>query len=166
MTPMPTDTARELRFASAATVFARLAVAAGFLSAVADRFGWWGGTANVSWGNFDNFLVYLNKLAPYLSGPFVDVVGWVSTAAEIVLGLTLLFGIALRWSAWASTGLLLSFALSMFFFSGPEAPLSASVFSAAAASALLALAPAGAYVFSLDRVRATMSAHAVVPAGA
>ncbi len=40
------------------------ALAAGFLSAVADRFGLWGptGTPGVAWGGFDPFLVYTRKL--------------------------------------------------------------------------------------------------------
>jgi len=51
---------------SAATIFARMALAAGFLSAVADRFGLWGaaGTNDVAWGNFDAFTEYVHVLAP------------------------------------------------------------------------------------------------------
>ncbi|MGV0742041.1 hypothetical protein [Mycolicibacterium sp. XJ870] len=137
-----------------ATVFARVALATGFLSAVADRFGFWGaaGTGNVSWGGFDAFLEYLNDLAPYLSGSLVDVAGWAATAVELILGLTLLLGVALRWSAVASAVLLTIFGVSMFVFSGFEAPLSASVFSAAAAALLLSQSPERGYVLSLDRL--------------
>jgi hypothetical protein len=38
-------------------IFVRLAIAIGFLSAVADRFGFWGnaGESGVAWGNFESF---------------------------------------------------------------------------------------------------------------
>ncbi|MGH9762325.1 MAG: hypothetical protein ACREDR_24355 [Blastocatellia bacterium] len=41
-------------------LFARFALGASFLSAVADRFGLWGpyGAKNVSWGNFAHFAEY------------------------------------------------------------------------------------------------------------
>jgi len=41
-------------------LFARFALGASFLSAVADRFGLWGpyGAKNVSWGNFAHFVEY------------------------------------------------------------------------------------------------------------
>jgi hypothetical protein len=43
-----------------ARLFARLALGASFLSAVADRFGWWGpyGAKHVAWGNFGRFVEY------------------------------------------------------------------------------------------------------------
>lgn len=136
-----------------ATLFARLALAIGFLSAVADRFGLWGepGSGVVSWGTYGRYLDYVHDLAPYLAGGFLDAAGWAATAAELTVGVTLLLGIAVRLSAWASTGVLLVFALSMFFFSHPEAPFSASVFSAAGLALLLALAPAGTYALSVDQ---------------
>ncbi|MCT7367383.1 hypothetical protein A7R75_00120 [Mycolicibacterium llatzerense] len=55
--------------------------------------------------------------------------------------------------AWASAGTLLAFAASMFLFSGFETPLSASVFSAAAAAMLLVLRPPGKDILSLDHLR-------------
>lgn len=155
MTNTFSGTSADRRLWTVATVVARAALSAGFLSAVADRFGLWGaaGTGNVSWGGFEAFLAYLNDLAPYLSGPLVDVAGWAATAAEVLLGLTLLLGVALRWSALASAGLLMVFGVSMFVFSGFEAPLSASVFSAAAAALMLSLSPEDGYVLSVDRLR-------------
>lgn len=114
----------------------------------------WGepGTNSVSWGGFDPYLEYVGVLAPYLSGGSVVVAGWAATAAEAVLGLTLVFGLALRFSALASAAMLMVFALSMTFFVGPEAPLSASVFSAAGLGLMLALAPSGTYAASVDRL--------------
>ena len=57
-----------IRSTAVAAIFLRLALAAGFLSAVADRFGLWGppGTPGVAWGGFDRFLAYTGKLLWYL----------------------------------------------------------------------------------------------------
>ncbi|MCT2591589.1 hypothetical protein LHJ74_17070 [Streptomyces sp. N2-109] len=126
-------------------LFARLALAAGFLSAVADRFGLWGppDTGEVAWGSLDAYVSYAGELTPYLSDWMVTIVASIATVAELVLGLALLTGVACRWAALASGGLLLIFGLSMFFFRHPEAPLSLSVFSAAGAALLLALLTSG-----------------------
>lgn len=136
------------------TVVTRAALAAGFLSAVADRFGIWGpaGTPNVAWGNFEAFSQYVQVLAPYLPTALVDTAAWAATLIEVVLGCALLLGVATRWTALASAATLFGFGASMFFFAGFETPFSASVFSAAAAALLLALAPSGRYALSLDEL--------------
>jgi uncharacterized membrane protein YphA (DoxX/SURF4 family) len=139
----------------AATLFARAALSAGFLSAVADRFGLWGaaGTSHVAWGNLDDFTQYVHVLAPYIPSALLGAVAWGTTLVEIVVGVALLLGIALRWTALLGGVTLLAFGLSMFFFSGYESPLSASVFTAASAAMLVSLAPSGSYVLSLDQFR-------------
>ena len=136
----------------AATLFARVALAAGFLSAVADRFGWWGpaGTGNVTWGTFEAFTDYVGDLAPYLPTSLLGLAAWGATIGEIVLGIALLLGVALRWTALASVAMLLVFAVSMFIFAGFETPFSASVFTAASAALLLALTPVNSHVLSVD----------------
>lgn len=102
------------------SVFARLAIGAGFLSACADRFGLWGeaGAKGVAWGNFDSFLGYTAYLNPYLPSALVPAMGWFVTIAEIVLGIMLIAGLKTRFSAFLSGTLLLAFALSMTFVSG------------------------------------------------
>ncbi len=57
---------------SAIKLFARLAVGAGFLSAVADRFGLWGkqGDKGVAWGNWENFVNYTSTLTFGAKGTF------------------------------------------------------------------------------------------------
>ncbi|MET7990836.1 hypothetical protein ABZU76_07985 [Amycolatopsis sp. NPDC005232] len=139
---------------STATVLVRLVLAAGFLSAVADRFGWWGPphTGAVAWGNFAAYTAYTQTLTPYLTGALLDAAAWAATVAELVLGLMLLAGVLLRWTAWAASAVLLVFGLSMALFLGWEAPLSASVFAAAAAALLLALSPVSSFAFSFDRL--------------
>jgi uncharacterized membrane protein YphA (DoxX/SURF4 family) len=147
--------AQRERVWSAVTVFARLALAAGFLSAVADRFGLWGppGSGTVGWGNFAAYTAYTHSLSPYVPDGLQDAAAWAATAAESVLGLTLLAGVLVRWSAVAAAALLLGFALSMGLFLGWEAPLSNSVFAAAAAALLLALAPVDTFALSIDKTR-------------
>jgi uncharacterized membrane protein YphA (DoxX/SURF4 family) len=124
----------------AAQWFLRVALAAGFLSAVADRFGLWGpaGAANVAWGAWQPFVDYVAKLnwfAPPASAP---ILAWAATAAEVVLGIGLLIGWQLRWFALAAGLLLLSFAITMTLALGVKAPLDFSVFAAAGGAFLLA----------------------------
>lgn len=157
MTQSPSPLARGEHRASrgwgVATVFARLALAVAFLSALADRFGWWGepGTRNVAWGTFESFVEYTHVLAPYSPRAFVEPLAWGATALEGILAVALILGVALRPSSVISFGLLVVFGASMALFTGPQAPLNASVFAAAAASLLLALAPPGSYVLSADQ---------------
>ena len=126
-----------------AALSVRIALAAGFLSAVADRFGLWGSanTPGVAWGGFASFQTYTGTLLWFLPTGLVPAAAWVATVAEVVLAVGLLVGVQLRWVALAS-GLLLSvFALTMTFALGPEPALSYSVWSAAAAAFLLASLP-------------------------
>jgi uncharacterized membrane protein YphA (DoxX/SURF4 family) len=129
-----------------AAAFLRVALAAGFLSAVADRFGLWGpaGTPGVAWGSFDPFLAYTGKLLWYLPAGLVPVAGWAATVLEVVLAVGLLVGVRLRAVAFASGVLLVVFAVAMTVALGPEPPLSYSVWTAAAGAFLLAaLRPQG-----------------------
>ena len=51
-----------------AALFARLALGAAFLAAVADRFGLWGapGQRNVAWGDFGHFVDYTAQVNSFL----------------------------------------------------------------------------------------------------
>jgi len=119
----------------------RFALSAGFLSAVADRFGWWGqhGSPGVVWGDFGHFLSYTHRLTALFPTGVSNVLGWGATIAEIGLGLFLLLGIRVKLIATLSGMLLLSFGISMALASGPKSPLDASVFAAASAALLLSL---------------------------
>ena len=127
----------------AATVYARLALGTAFLSAVADRFGLWGsqGGHNVAWGNFSAFLAYTGRITPFAPHALTPIIGWTATAAEIVLGVSLVFGILTRWAAALSAGLLAAFAVGMTSGTGVKTAFDASVFSASAGAFLLACAP-------------------------
>ncbi len=117
----------------------RLALAAAFLSAVADRFGLWGppGSAGVAWGSIEKYESYVGVLSWFAPASFVPVLGWIATIAEITIAIGLLIGWQLRWFALAASLLLLSFAGAMFGALGPKPPLDYSVLSAATAAFLL-----------------------------
>lgn len=121
-------------------LFARIAIAMSFLSAVADRFGWWTpvlGNENVVWGNMGNFIAYTGVLVPWVSKQILPVLAWSVTIAEVVLGVLLIIGYQ-KWIVALLSGLLLlTFAFSMMFFSSIKAPLDYSVFTASACSFLL-----------------------------
>jgi putative oxidoreductase len=120
--------------------FLRVALAAGFLSAVADRFGLWGpaGGANVAWGAWQPFVDYVAKLNWFAPPASIPILAWTSTVAEVVLAIGLLIGWQLRWFALGAGLLLLSFAATMTLALGPKAPLDFSVFAAAGGAFLLA----------------------------
>ncbi len=136
-----------LRFAwlspTVAIICSRLTLAASFLSAVADRFGLWGqaGTGEVAWGSFPEFVAYTATLLWFLPHPMAVVGAWIATLLEILLAIALICGVWTRFFAAASSLLLLLFALSMTFATGPEGPLSYSVWTASAAALLLATHP-------------------------
>ena len=124
----------------AAQWFLRVALAAGFLSAVADRFGLWGpaGAPNVAWGAWQPFVDYVAKLNWFAPPASIPILAWASTVAEVVLAIGLLIGWQLRWFAIAAGLLLLSFAITMTLALGVKAPLDFSVFAAAGGAFLLA----------------------------
>ena len=127
----------------AVALYLRLALAAAFLSAVADRLGLWGGPGDpgVAWGDFDNFLAYTSSLVPFVPESGVFGIGWIVTVAEVGLALALLLGYRVRAAAAGSGLLLLVFALGMVLGDGPKAPLDASVFTASAGALLLYVYP-------------------------
>ncbi|HEV2490779.1 MAG TPA: DoxX family protein [Candidatus Acidoferrales bacterium] len=145
---------------NASTVFLRIALAAAFLSAVADRFGVWGppGKGAVAWGNFSNFEAYTGVLNWFLPHAWIPLLAWVDTALETPFGLLLLVGLATRATSYLSGILLLLFALAMSFSTGLESALSYSVFSASAGAFLLA--SCGPYPYSLDHLQESRNARA------
>lgn len=137
------------------TIFLRLALAAGFATAVTDRFGFWGppGAANVAWGDFQRFTAYTGQLNPWLPAPLIPPLAWFVTVVEVVLASTLIAGIGTRYGALGSGVLLTLFALGMTVGTGVKSALNASVFAAAASA--FALATAGSYRWSLDGLLAS-----------
>ncbi len=144
------DKRREVSFSKYFVIYLRIALGTAFLSAVADRFGMWGaaGEANVFWGNFQSFMDYAALLNPYCPASLIPALSWMVTIAEIALGIGLIFGIYLRIVATASGMVLFCFTLGQIVGVGIKAPLDYSVFTASAASFLLAIQ--GTSAFSVD----------------
>jgi uncharacterized membrane protein YphA (DoxX/SURF4 family) len=132
-------TSRRVR--KVAEVLLRFGLSASLLSAVADRFGAWGrpGTPQVAWGTFSNFLAYTKVLNPWCPPALIPALGWFATAAELALGVALVVGFRLRWTAFLTALLTATFALAMTCATGVHAPLNYSVFAFSAASFFLAV---------------------------
>ena len=121
-------------------LFARFALGASFLSAVADRFGVWGpyGAKNVSWGDFGHFVRYTGNVMSLFPSSLTVSFAWAATVAETLLGMLLIAGFKIRMTSVLSGLLLLLFAMGMITGLGIKTPFDYSVFSAAAAAFLLA----------------------------
>ncbi len=119
-------------------LFLRLAISVGFLSAVADRFGWWNEKVSV-WGNWNSFLEYTQLINPWISDLLIPTIGIIVTAAEIIFAIFLIIGFKTELFARLSGFLLLLFALAMTFSTGIKGAFDYSVFSASAGAFALSL---------------------------
>jgi uncharacterized membrane protein YphA (DoxX/SURF4 family) len=135
-----------------ARLFARFALGASFVSAVADRFGLWGpyGAKNVSWGNFAHFVKYTGAVTSLFPGSSTVSYAWAATVAETLFGILLIAGFKTRMVSVLSGLLLLLFAIGMVTGLGIKTPFDYSVFSAAAAAFLLAICEPDR--FTLDKL--------------
>lgn len=121
----------ERRFA---ILYARLALGSAFLSAVAARFGLW---RDRDPGAFAQFIRYTGEVNSFLPAATYPALAVAATVAETLLGIALIAGIRLRWTALASAVLLALFGVAMAISFGIKSPLDSSVFSASAAALLL-----------------------------
>lgn len=119
-------------------LFLRISLAAGFLSAVADRFGWWSSAMSV-WGNWDKFVEYTQLINPWLPVAMINPVAILATAAEVILALLLIVGFKTELAAKLSGVLLLVFAVSMSLSTGIKGALDFSVYTASAAAFALSV---------------------------
>jgi uncharacterized membrane protein YphA (DoxX/SURF4 family) len=117
----------------AAIVYARIALGSAFLSAVAARFGLWDHRAHA----FAQFVSYTGDVLSFVPRAAIPLFAIAATIAEVTLGVLLIFGIRIRWTAPASAMLLAMFAISMAISFGVQSPLDYSVFSASSAALLL-----------------------------
>lgn len=120
------------------------------LSAVADRFGFWGapGAPGVAWGNWENFIAYTQTLNAFASKSVAGILGALATFFEIVFGITLIIGFKTRISALGTSALLLLFAIAMATSSTIKAPFDYSVLTSSAAALLLSVI--GKTTFAVD----------------
>ena len=114
-------------------LFLRFGIGIGFLSAVADRFGFWP-TAISAWGNWESFLAYTKLINPLIPESLISVFGIIATAAEILFGICLIIGFKTELIAKLSGFLMLIFALSIAFSTGIKGVFDYSVFTASAAA--------------------------------
>lgn len=127
-------------------LFLRLAISVTMLSAVADRFGFWGD--NSAWGNWENFEKYTRQLTFFLPETLSTFSAYTATFLEILFPLMLILGFKTKIAAYGTGILLLVFALSMSIALGIKAPLDYSVWVGSAAAFLLATQKE--FYFSID----------------
>lgn len=132
------------RYQDIATLLLRLALAAGFLSAVASRLNMWGSHSS-GWTKFLAYTAEVNSFAPESTIPFLAIA---STILEIVTGILLFVGYKTRWAALTASLLTLLFGLAMSFSFGIKEPLDYSVF--AVCTAALLLSTISNYRWSID----------------
>jgi putative oxidoreductase len=128
---------RTINCERAGILYARIAVGAAFLSAVASRFGLWHRTLDLK--HFANFIAYAAEVNSFLPKAAIPYVAVLATVCETSLGILLIVGLWPRWVALGSAILLALFGTAMAISFGIKSPMDYSVFSASGASVLLAL---------------------------
>jgi putative oxidoreductase len=118
-------------------LYARVALGAAFLSAVASRFGLWDRTFDLK--QFASFIHYTAQVLSFIPSAFIPLLSWGATAVETTLGILLILGLWPRWISLASAILLAMFGTAMAISLGLEKPMDYSVFSASGAAVLLSL---------------------------
>jgi len=119
-------------------LFLRLAIAIGFLSAVADRLGYWPKEVS-AWGSWENFLGYTELINPWIPSSTIPFFGAFATIAEVVFAICLIIGFKTELFAKLSGYLMLLFALAITFSTGIKGALDYSVFAAAAGAFALSV---------------------------
>ena len=117
-----------------ATLLLRVALASGFLSAVASRLNFWGKQSS----GWQNFLSYTEQVNSFVPKNFIPAIAVASTFLELVFGILLLIGYQTSYVAYASALLTLLFAIAMTYSFGIKEPLDYSVFAFSASAFLLA----------------------------
>ncbi|NQX83020.1 MAG: DoxX family protein [Flavobacteriaceae bacterium] len=115
----------------------RFTIAISYLSAVADRLGFWSKEVS-AWGNWDSFVSYTKLLNPFLNDFLVVFTAYTVTILEVVLAIALIIGIKTSLASKVSGFLLITFALAMSISTGIKGVLDYSVLTAAAGSFALA----------------------------
>jgi len=131
-------------------LFARVAIATAFLSAVADRIGLWGppGSKHASWGDWENFMTYSNKLNFFVPELLQEPLAITVTVLEILFGILLIIGYKTKLTANLSSILLVLFALTMTIAFGIKSSFTYSVWIGVGTCFLLAKIET--YHYSLD----------------
>ena len=128
---------RTVDWEQAGILYARVALGAAFLSAVAARFGLWDKTFDLK--HFANFFAYAAEVNSFLPKTVIPYVAVAATVCETSLGILLILGLWPRWVSLASAVLLSMFGTAMAVSFGLKSPMDYSVFSASGGAVLLAL---------------------------
>lgn len=138
-----------MKITDLSTVFLRLALASGFLSAVAARINLWGKKASVSEA-WNGFLQYTAEVNSFMPKSTISTIAVLATILELGFAILLLLGFKTRYASFGAGSLLLLFALAMAYSFGIKEPLDYSVFAASAGAFLLATMPC--YKWSIDQL--------------
>ncbi|CAM1656702.1 unnamed protein product [Bartonella choladocola] len=108
----------ELPLQNRGIYFAKVSLAISYLSAVFDRFGFWGhfGETGVSWGSMTQFFKHVSTLCPLAPENMIPVIGWVVTVLEALIALAYIINTKNKFINIANIFLLLLFLLSMSLF--------------------------------------------------
>nr|WP_315029269.1 DoxX protein [uncultured Chryseobacterium sp.] len=123
----------------------RIALATGFLSAVASRLELWGSRSS-GWQNFVHYTAEINSFLP---SSFAPGLALLSTIAEMSIGILLLVGYQVHKTALFASILTLFFAFAMSISSGIKEPLDYSVFVFSAGAFLLSTFPH--YIWTIQK---------------
>jgi putative oxidoreductase len=129
-----------------AALFLRIALGAGFLSAVLSRLGLWGEYSS----GWESFLTYTEKVNSFLPKRVIPFIAITATILESTLASLLLIGYQTKLAAIGASILTFAFALAMTYSFGLKDPLDYSVFTYSMASFLLYTIPE--YKWSLDQI--------------
>lgn len=134
------------RYQDYAVLLLRIALGAGFLSAVLSRLGLWGEYSS----GWESFLAYTEKVNSFVPKSFIPSIAIIATILEAALASLLLIGYQTKLAAIGASILTFAFALAMTWSFGLKDPLDYSVFSFSMASFLLSTIPE--YKWSLDQI--------------
>lgn len=131
------DKLRAVNWERAGVGYARIALGAGFLSAMASRFGLWDRTLDLK--HFANFMEYAAEVNSFMPRFTIPYLAWAATVCEASFGILLILGLWPRWASLGSALLLAMFGTAMAISFGLKSPMDYSVFSASGGAVLLAL---------------------------
>jgi putative oxidoreductase len=134
-----------IKFQPIATVLLRISLAAGFLSAVASRLGFWGRHSS----GWDKYLEYVREVNSFAPASIIPLLAVISTMMETAFAILLLVGFKTRWAALGTSFLTLLFALAMAYSFGMKEPFDYSVFAFSTSAFLLTTVPD--YPYSIDK---------------
>jgi len=118
-------------------ILLRLMLGVAFLSGIASRFGLYG--KNIGYGNYANYIKYAGEVNSFMPRWSIPYLANAATVAELSFGVSLVFGLWLRWAAYGSAALLAMFGIAMAISFGLVSPLDYSVFSDCAGALVVAI---------------------------